>query len=172
MLIPKPLHVLVDPFFDSDKTNSGLLYIPDSAKGRSDQGIVKYIGTQVTYVQPGDYVLFNGWNGETITFPDEGHLIDLHEKQVVAIITSAEFDKILVPGLFFRNRAKEDNEFNDYWEYYNIELTTALNLIKECIQENTNIQTYEQSDRHLFRDMSYDEMAKLKYKKELTKDDV
>jgi chaperonin GroES len=49
-----------------DPEKIGALYIPDTAKERSDQGIVKYVGPDVKDIKPGDYVVFAGWTGTAI----------------------------------------------------------------------------------------------------------
>lgn len=66
---------------DPEKTKSGL-FIPDVAKERADQGVVKYVGPDVKWVQPGDYVVFSGWTGTVIHMEGEGGMIVLPEDQI------------------------------------------------------------------------------------------
>jgi chaperonin GroES len=90
------------PLFDPDMTSSGLLYIPDTAKERCDQGIVKYVGDECRLVKPGDHVLFSGYTGTLMSLEDEGLIIILPEEFVVAVIEERSEDHD-VPGLYFRD---------------------------------------------------------------------
>lgn len=89
------------PLFDPDKTASGLLYVPDIAKERCDQGIVKYIGSKVEWVKPGDHILFSGYTGTLVSIEGEGLVIIVPEDFVNAKIFSPDHD---VPGLYFRDQ--------------------------------------------------------------------
>lgn len=60
----------IEPIFDNDKSKGGL-WIPEQAKSRCSQGIVKYLGPLVKDIQVGDYVLFSGYNGDLIKLEDE-----------------------------------------------------------------------------------------------------
>ena len=53
---------------------------------RSDQGIVKYVGANVKFVRPGDYVVFSGWVGSTVHIGGEGGLIILMEESIECIL--------------------------------------------------------------------------------------
>lgn len=103
-------NIAIEPIFDPDMTPSGLLYVPDQAKERCDQGIVKYAGidsineetghpTFVGDIEPGDYVLFSGWAGTLVELEDEGLVIILPASFVVCKIYPPTTD---IPGLFFR----------------------------------------------------------------------
>lgn len=92
--------IAVDPILDSDMTRGGL-YIPDIAKERADQGIVKYIGPDCKDVEIGDYVLFSGYSGSTVRLEDEGLLIIMYEEFVTCKIEPPDTE---VPGVFFRDR--------------------------------------------------------------------
>jgi chaperonin GroES len=68
--------VLVYPCDKEDRTDSGILYIPDSAQERQSEGIVIAVGRGrmdannifvPTEVQPGDRVLFGKYAGMEIT---------------------------------------------------------------------------------------------------------
>lgn len=59
----------VEPIFDNEKI--GTLWVPDIAKGRCSQGIVKYLGPDVVDLEIGDYVIFSGYNGDLVAFDDE-----------------------------------------------------------------------------------------------------
>lgn len=60
----------IEPIFDNTVSKGGII-IPDAAKGRCAQGIVKYLGPNVKDLQVGDYVIFSGYNGDLIAFEDE-----------------------------------------------------------------------------------------------------
>jgi len=64
----------------------GSLWIPDQAKRRSDQGIIKYRGDNVKELRVGDHVLFSQYTGTRITYQDEGHLIIMRDSDVLALI--------------------------------------------------------------------------------------
>ncbi len=66
---------------DPERTKSGI-YIPDVAKERADQGVVKYIGPDVRSVKVGDYVVFSGWTGTVLHIEGEGGLIILPESHL------------------------------------------------------------------------------------------
>ncbi len=104
-------NVAIDPIFDPDTTPSGRIYIPDIAKERCDQGIVKYIGidsvdeetgnpTYVGGLHPGDYVIFSGYSGQLIELEDEGLLIIMPIQFIVAKVNPPISD---MKGLFFQD---------------------------------------------------------------------
>lgn len=94
--------VAVTPIYDPDTTPSGRIIIPDQAKERCDQGIVKYLGPECKWIKQGMYVLFGGYTGQLIHLEGEGKLIIMPEDFVVAEI--GEVDNIQVPGLYFRQK--------------------------------------------------------------------
>jgi chaperonin GroES len=106
--------VAIAPIFDPDKSAGGI-WIPDQAKERCDQGIVKYIGPKVEWVKIGMYVMFSGWSGELVKMTGEGDLIIMQEKFVVAEI--GEVENIHVPGLYFRSKF---NSVQNTQELYNV----------------------------------------------------
>lgn len=89
----------VEPLFDPDMSAGGII-IPDEAKHRCNQGIVKYIGESVRLVVPGDHVLFSGYDGSTVILQGEGNLIFLLEEQVACIITD---EPLVVAGLYHKD---------------------------------------------------------------------
>jgi chaperonin GroES len=91
--------VAVEPIFDSDKTESGLLYIPDTAKERCDQGIVKYLGPDVKTVEIGDYAIFSGYVGRLVEIDGE-LLIIMRERFIQAVIE--DIPETDIPGLYFK----------------------------------------------------------------------
>ena len=109
--------VAIDPIFDSDFSPSGLLIIPEEAKDRCDQGIVKYLGPDVKHLKVGDYVLFSGYTGTNIRLEGEGVLIIMREDWVEAIVHPPETD---IPGLFFQDRE------GNYWPANHEQATTLI----------------------------------------------
>lgn len=73
--------IAVIPITDPDKI--GHIYIPDIAKQRVDNGVVKYIGPDVQEIRIGDHVLFSGYTGTLVTIEGEGALIIMHEQDVM-----------------------------------------------------------------------------------------
>lgn len=94
----------VIPIRDPDKI--GHIWVPDVAKERTDQGIVKYCGPDCKYVYPGMYVTFSGHTGTLINIADENNNLD----QVIVLPEDFVFAEILdayqidVPGLFFEGK--------------------------------------------------------------------
>lgn len=77
--------IAVVPIEDPDRTESGL-YVPEQAKQRPDNGIVKYLGPEAgKEVSRGDHVIFGGYTGNRLAVDDEGVLILMRETDVVAI---------------------------------------------------------------------------------------
>lgn len=106
--------IAIQPRFDPDMTAGGL-YIPDIAKERCDQGVVKYIGPDVVDIKVMDYVLFGGYDGLTIQIEGEGTLILIHEPFIKAI-----FKEVTTPlsGIYFRQKFDEDALDADIKELY------------------------------------------------------
>jgi chaperonin GroES len=95
--------VAVEPIHDPDfnNTTTRLIKIPDFAKERSDQGIVKYLGEDTDpEIQIGDHVIFSGYTGTTIMI-DKELLIIMHSDFIKAKI---DIDTYPVPGLYFKGR--------------------------------------------------------------------
>lgn len=92
-------NVAITPIFDPDVSPGGL-YIPEMAKERCDQGIVKYCGPLVKWISEGDYVLFSGYSGTLLQVEDEGKLIIIPERFIIAKLEAESID---VPGVYFRS---------------------------------------------------------------------
>ena len=114
--------VAVEPIFDPDKI--GHIYVPDQAKERCDQGIVKYVGEKVRELGVGDYVLFSGYSGTLVNLEGEGRLIILPESFVVARIYPAGTP---IAGLYFKDR---DGEF------FEATYEEAFHLIAQATEES------------------------------------
>lgn len=90
------------PIFDPDKSPGGI-WIPEQAKERCDQGIVKYLGPDCNILKLGDYVIFPGYTGQTVRIDNE-ILILMSEDAVVAVIEGEDLDETEVPGLYFKGK--------------------------------------------------------------------
>src|SRR3990167_3245371 len=90
--------IAVEPLIEPDRI--GMIWIPEQAKARANQGIVKYIGPDVKDVQVGDYILFGGYVGTTIHLEDEGLLIIVEEPFVQVIIHDNTI--LEIPGLYYK----------------------------------------------------------------------
>lgn len=99
MLRVKKNDVAVAPIFDPPKTRGGL-FIPEIAKERSDQGIVKYIGKDVDDVYYGDHVMFAAYDGTLTNLTGEGLLIILPADKIVAVIHPPE---TRIDGIYFKS---------------------------------------------------------------------
>lgn len=92
-----------------DPEHIGRIIIPDVAKQRTDQGVVKYIGPECTDFKPGQYVIFNGYSGTTVNIQDPDRpnapverLIIVRQKFIYGEII--DFESTDIPGLYFRDR--------------------------------------------------------------------
>lgn len=102
MIRVKPKYCAIVPIDDPDKV--GHIYIPDVAKDRVDQGIVKYVGRDCTYVKPLDYVTFGGYNGQLVYIENEGRLIIVNEDFITARIDKDDIDYTEIKDLYVRTR--------------------------------------------------------------------
>jgi chaperonin GroES len=78
--------VAIIPIEDPDITPSGL-WVPDTAKQKADQGIIKYRGPDVKYLHVGDHVLFSPYSGTKISHADEGYLFFMPESAIHALVS-------------------------------------------------------------------------------------
>lgn len=90
----------VIPIFDPDVSPGGII-IPEQAKERCDQGIVKYVGPKVKDIKIGDYVIFSGYTGTAIALEGEGRIFIMRERFVVCTIP--EIENITINGIYFRS---------------------------------------------------------------------
>lgn len=91
--------VAISPLFDPDTSTGGII-IPDSAKERCDQGLVKYLGPKCKVLSIGDHVLFSPYSGTLIDIKGEGPLILIPENFIIATILEAN---TVVGGLYFKD---------------------------------------------------------------------
>jgi len=107
--------------FDPDMY--GHIIVPEMAKERCDQGIVKYHGPDVKTVKIGDHVIFSGYTGSTVEIEGEGSLlIFLPEDACEAVLEEPNTD---VPGLYFK--AIDGTYFTATYEQALTLITRALN---------------------------------------------
>lgn len=132
--------IAVTPIFDPDMSPSGLLYIPDIAKERCDQGIVKYLGPECVDAKVGDYVLFSGYTGTLLQLEGEGLLIIFPEDFVVARVHTPVTD---IPGLYF-----QDYDGN----YFTATYEQAMGLIAKAFEEADWHSTLQVNYKDKFRD--------------------
>lgn len=126
MLSLQTNRVAVIPMFDPDKYGS--IWVPEQAKERVDQGIVKYIGPKVELVKVGDHVIFSGYTGTLFELPDEGSLLIILPEDFI----TARFDDhspFDVGGLYFK-----DTEGN----YFTATYEQAMVLIAKSMNEQFN----------------------------------
>lgn len=127
MLTMMPNKVAVEPIFDPDMIGS--IIVPDAAKGRCDQGLVKYVGSECETVRVGDHILFSGYTGTLMNLEDEGLLIILPEEFVVGVVYD---DPIEIRDLYFKD--KEGNYFNATHEM-------ALHIIANGMRGHTSVRS-------------------------------
>lgn len=120
--------IAVIPLFDPDVSKGGII-IPEIAKERCDQGIVKYVGPECKFVKPGDYVLFSGYTGKALRF-EEGTYLIFHEEFVVARIEGSLIDETEVPGLFFEGKPRKGQR-----TFFPATIEFALTLIAKALEE-------------------------------------
>src|SRR5437879_1129543 len=94
----------------------GRIYIPDTARSRVKQGVVKYLGSKCKHLKIGDHVLFGAYTGTLILLEDEGSLIIIPEQYAECIIHD---ETLTVPGLYFKD--KDD-------EYFPVTYETAIGI--------------------------------------------
>lgn len=130
MIIPRPDQVVISPIYDPEMIGS--LYVPDSAKGRADQGIVKYVGVDCKWLRVGDHVLFSAYAGTTVELEGDGTIIFMIERLVLSIVGDSEWMVTSVPGLFHRTKDGE---------YFHATVESAFPLIRDTLVQSTEIRT-------------------------------
>lgn len=84
--------VYIIPMEDPDKIGS--IYVPEQAKQRIDQGIVKYRGDAVMELRVGDHVIFSGYSGDLVITEDDGPLYVMKEMDIFAVLHDDEKAKL------------------------------------------------------------------------------
>ncbi len=85
--------IAVIPLEEPDRI--GHIWIPDQAKQRTDQGVVRYKGPDVKELFLGDHVLFSGYTGTKISVEGEGVFFVMREDDVVARIDDEDSEPLL-----------------------------------------------------------------------------
>jgi len=120
--------VAITPINDPDISPGGII-IPDEAKERSDQGYVKYLGTNCEELEVGDYVMFSGYTGTNLAVDGEGHVIIMHKD---FIICKLDPPNTQVPGLYYRDKKGWKEYVNKIVEYL-YSITNDLFIIDEPV---------------------------------------
>lgn len=96
-----------------DPEQIGHIIIPDIAKERCDQGIVKYIGPDCKYCKIGMYVVFSGYTGSLIKIEDEGddRLIIMPEDFITCELT--DIPTTPVKNLYFKAPFARDVQYKE-----------------------------------------------------------
>jgi len=77
--------IAVIPMEDPQRRASGI-WVPDQAKQRIDQGIIKYRAEGCKELRVGDHVFFSGYDGTKVAIEGEGVLIIMRETYVKAVV--------------------------------------------------------------------------------------
>lgn len=123
LIIPPKNKIAVSPVFPSDTI--GNLYVPEQAKDRCKQGIVKYVGKEVKTVNIGDFVIFGAYTGSLIKIEDE-LLIFMKEEFVEAKIDLSTI--VTVPGLYLK----------DEQGYFAAPYNAVIDLAAKAVQDIVN----------------------------------
>lgn len=117
MILVTGSKVAVVPLENPDKI--GLLWIPEIAKDRLNQGFVKYIGPDVVDCYVGQYVLFSGYTGTLVSVANEGKLIIIPEDFIVAELVQGEWELAPIPGVYFKSRIDTGQQYSELWKLMN-----------------------------------------------------
>lgn len=127
-------NVAIKPFSQPSMSDGGII-IPEMAKGRMNQGLVKYVAEGCEYLKPGDHVLFGLYDGTLIFIEGEGRLLIMSEEVVPCVIEG--MGNILVSGLIIIERGEEtyDDEARSYSQPGPVTISEAIELIHAAIEE-------------------------------------
>lgn len=109
MITPLRNNVYIAPLQDPDRSEGGII-IPESAKSRADQGIVKYIGPEVEELRVGDFVLFSPYSGSVVDLEGEGRMMIMSEEAVELIVDNV--GDLVISGLYFEGKEGEFHPVN------------------------------------------------------------
>lgn len=121
---PRRGNIAVAPIFERDTYESDIIDLikPDQWKGRSTQGIVKYLGEGIPDdIQKGDYVFFSAYTGTLWSIGDE-LLIIMGQSKIIGKRDISEDDR-QVPGLYFKGVTD--------WDDTRLRIRDHLLLIKQ-----------------------------------------
>lgn len=120
-----PYNICVSPMFDPSRSQGGI-WIPDQSKERCDQGVIKYLGSKVPreYLKEGMQVLFPGYSGTLLKLTDEGLVIILDYREIIAVISTPATE---IPGLYFLGKDGQ---------YYQCTYEQAVESIAAALSED------------------------------------
>lgn len=131
--------IAVVPIEDPDRTEGGL-WVPDQAKQRIDQGIIKYLGPDCQIgLRRGDHVIFGGYTGQKLSISDpetDTHelLYLLPETSVAAVVEGSTHRLVTEAEIF---TFLEDVEAKLSTEDYNID-EEVLERVIENLEAKLN----------------------------------
>jgi len=114
-----------------DPAHYGSIIIPETAQERCDQGLVKYIGPDVTSVQPGDHIIFSGYTGTLMSIEGEGLLIVLPEEFINGKLEAPDTE---IPGLYFHGA--DGSSFTATYEM-------AMNIIAKGLEQSVHFRDFK-----------------------------
>ncbi len=141
MLKPIRNLVYIRPIFDSDKTSSGLLIVPEVGKSRCDQGIVIYMGPDcVSNIVPGDWVLFPNYNGRLMHI--DGKPFIIMEDHAISAVLDREHEGDKIPGLYIKTGLTDGNRIVSSYE--EVTYATAWTIIADAMSENLSFRQHRE----------------------------
>lgn len=141
--------ICISPLQDPDKSKGGI-WIPDVAKERADQGIVKYVSEKCKLgLKPGDWVMFSAYSGDVIILEDEGSVIIVDERSIVCKVEAV--GEININSLYYKGK---DGQYHPTTYEAAIELLTwTLGQTEEA----RSIKGVEKMKKHHGGDTPFDE---------------
>jgi chaperonin GroES len=140
------------------KISKGGIFIPDIAKTRSDQGIIKYMGLPeldefgnevTTGLEIGMHVVYSPYDGTNLQVEGERELIIMPARQVKAQLLQP---KVMLDTIFKRQLVSQEEvnkqltemhvAMTDFW-MFNKEKGTMLELARVLMQKGFVKQQYE-----------------------------
>lgn len=89
MIIPVRDNIYILPIEEIEQVGS--IVVPEAAKKRPTEGIVKYRGPLTSgEIKVGDHVIFSGYDGDKLILNDEGPLVVMQERFIKAVWTEGE----------------------------------------------------------------------------------
>ncbi len=118
-------------------TRSGL-HMPDSSRERSDQGIVKYVGSECKWLKVGDWVLYPPFVGTQVVVENEGNMISMLERNVTCIIGPTEWSATILKDVYFKQSIRNSSTssgINEEAIYFEATFESVLDLMKDHAAE-------------------------------------
>ena len=147
MKINPPLDkVAILPIFPADMI--GHIIVPDQAKDRCKQGIVKFVGPDCKFLKPGDYVIFGAYDGSIVKLEDELYIFMREEFVQCTIDNIPDLD---IPGLYLK-----DSE-----GYFQASYTMVIDMLTMGIQGSAWFGEFQKGVKsHKPKITDYDTMRK------------